>query len=160
MDAQSGIYPRQPNSPLMETEPNYRHSGNYHQQGRPIIDFDRLIAEGEGYNPIVADDIIAEPYAVGRKFVSRPDDPYSKITIETLTEDLKLYDGRMNHNNGWFVLRSEIPAGATKGAVKWIITPSIVKGWTYKPVIQTSQVGYHPSQPKIAILEMDCRTVC
>jgi len=157
MDHQAGIFPRQPNSPLIALEPNYKHTGHFHQEGRPIIDFDRLIAEGEGYNPIVADDIIAEPYAVGRKFVSRPDDPYSRLTIETLGTDLKLYDGRMNHNNGWFVLRSEIPAGATKEAVKWIITPSIVEGWRYAPVIQTSQVGYHPAQKKVAVLELDAR---
>ena len=158
MDGQTGIYPRQPNSPLLRTEPNYKHTGDFHQAGKPIIDFDRYIAEGQGYNPIVADDLIAEPYAVGRKFVSRPDDPYSKLTVETLTGDLKLYDGRMNHNNGWFVLRSEIPAGATKGAVKWIITPTIVPGWRYAPVIQTSQVGYHPDQKKTAVLELDGRS--
>ena len=157
MDETSGIYPRQPNSPLLLQEPNYKHTGDFHISGRPIIDFDRLVAEGKGYNPIVADDIIAEPYAVGRCFVSRPDDPYSKLTVRTLTADLKLYDGRMNHNNGWFVLRSEIPAGATKGAVKWIITPNIVRGWTYKPVIQVSQIGYHPAQSKVAILELDGR---
>jgi hypothetical protein len=157
MDGQSGIFPRQPNAPLAMTEPNYKHTGNFHQDGKPMIDFDRLIAEGKGYNPIVADDIIAEPYAVGRKFTSRPDNPYERLTIETLTEDLKLYDGRMNHNNGWFVLRSEIPSGATKGAVKWIITPAVIPGWRYAPVIQTSQVGYHPAQRKIAIIELDGR---
>ena len=63
----------------------------------------------------------------------------------------------MNHNNGWFVLRSEIAPGATKGAVKWIITPNVVPGWLYAPVIQTSQVGYHPNQPKEAIIETDSR---
>ena len=157
MDDQAGIFPRQPNSPLLMLEPNYKHTGDFHPEGRPIINFDRLIAEGEGYNPIVADDIIAAPYAVGRRFVSRPDDPYSRLTIETLGSELKLYDGRMNHNNGWFVLRSEIPANATKEAVKWIITPSIVKGWRYQPVIQTSQVGYHPAQKKVAVLELDAR---
>jgi len=41
--------------------------------------------------------------------------------------------------------------------VKWIITPSVVPEWTYGPVIQTSQVGYHPMQPKVAVLEMDGR---
>ena len=157
MDGKTGIYPRQPNAPLQMKAPNYKHTGDFHQEGKSIIDFDRLIAEGEGYNPIVADDIIAEPYAVGRKFVSRPDDPSVKLTVETLTADLQLYDGRMNHNNGWFVLRSEIPAGATKGAVKWIIKPEIIKGWRYAPVIQTSQVGYHPAQPKSAVLELDSR---
>lgn len=155
MDRQTGIYPPQPNSPLATTEPNYRHTGDFHPAGAPLADFDRLI--GKGYSPMVADDIIAEPYAVGKKFVSRPDDPYSKVTIESLTGDLKLYDGRMNHNNGWFVLRSEIQPGATKGAVKWIITPHVVAQWMYKPVVQTSQVGYHPNQKKVAVIELDAR---
>lgn len=52
----------------------------------------------------------------------------------------------MNHNNGWFVLRSNIKPGVTKGAVKWIITPNVVADWMYQPVIQTSQIGYHPAQ--------------
>ena len=43
----------------------------------------------------------------------------------------------MNHNNGWFVLRSNIKPGVTKGAVKWIITPNVVADWMYQPVIQT-----------------------
>ena len=88
----------------------------------------------------MADDIISEPYAKGRKFTSRPDDPYNKVTIESLSGDLQLFDGRMNHNNGWFVLRSNIKPGVTKGAVKWIITPNVVADWMYQPVIQTSQI--------------------
>src|SRR5699024_11744727 len=64
------------------------------------------------------DDIISEPYAKGTKFTSRPDDPYNKVTIESLSGDLQLFDGRMNHNNGWFVLRSNIKPGVTKGAVR------------------------------------------
>ncbi len=155
MDNQSGIFPQQPNSPLATTSPNYLHTGNYHPEGQPLADMDNLI--GKGYSPIVADDIISEPYAVGRKFTSRPDDPYNKVTIESLTGDLKLYDGRMNHNNGWFVLRIEIAPGVTKGAVKWIITPTVMPDWMYQPVIQTSQIGYHPNQPKESIIEMDTR---
>lgn len=155
MDNQSGIFPQQPNSPLATTSPNYLHTGNYHPEGQPLADMDNLI--GKGYSPIVADDIISEPYAVGHKFTSRPDDPYNKVTIESLTGDLKLYDGRMNHNNGWFVLRSEIAPGVTKGAVKWIITPTVMPDWMYQPVIQTSQIGYHPNQPKESIIEMDTR---
>lgn len=61
----------------------------------------------------------------------------------------------MNHNNGWFVLRTDIPAGVTAGAVRWLIEPSVVPGWTYKPVVQTSQVGYLPVQQKVAIIETD-----
>lgn len=155
MDGQSGIYPQQPNSPLAFTKQNLGFDGNFHDSKKPLADPKQL--NGMGYSPLIADDIISEPYAVGKKFTSRPDDPYSKLTVESLTGDLKLYDGRMNHNNGWFVLRSEIAPGATKGAVKWIITPNIVPGWLYTPVIQTSQVGYHPNQPKEAIIETDSR---
>ena len=155
MDNQSGIYPQQPNSPLMTTNPNHLHTGNYHNGKSPLADMDHLI--GKGYSPIVADDIISEPYAIGKKFTSRPDDPYNKVTIESLTGDLQLFDGRMNHNNGWFVLRSNIQPNTTKGAVKWIITPNIEEDWMYKPVIQTSQVGYHPAQKKEAIIELDIR---
>ena len=156
MDGKAGIYPQQPNSPVIVQESYLDKShGDFHDGKSPHADIEHLNAEG--YSPFLADRIIAEPYAVGRTFTSRPDDPYSRITITSLTEDLKLYDGRMNHNNGWFVLRSEIPAGATKAAVKWYIEPNIVEGWLYKPVIQTSQVGYHPQQPKKAIIETDRR---
>ena len=155
MDHYTGFYPQQPNGPLLQTAPNSQHSGNYFTGKGQKADMAQL--NGKGYSPMVADDIIAEPYAVGRKFTSRPDDPYTRLTIESLTGDLKLYDGRMNHNNGWFVLRSEIAKGATTGAVKWVITPGITKGWRYPAVVQTSQIGYHPDQPKKAVIETDVR---
>ena len=155
MDGLTGIYPQQPNSPLMTTQENNLHIGNYFAGKGQLADIDHLNATG--YSPFTADRLIAEPYAVGKKFTSRPDDPYSKLTIESLTEPLKLYDGRMNHNNGWFVLRSEVKAGATKGAVKWMITPNVVDEWRYPPVVQISQVGYSPVQQKVAIIETDAR---
>ncbi len=155
MDQQTGIYPQQPNSPLMTTAENNQHIGHFYVGKGQLADIDHLNASG--YSPFTADRLIAEPYAVGKKFTSRPDDPYSKLTIESLTEPLKLYDGRMNHNNGWFVLRSEVASGVTKGAVKWIITPHVVSDWRYEPVVQISQVGYAPMQAKQAIIETDAR---
>lgn len=155
MDDRGGIYPAQANSPLLTTTANILHTGDYHTGGT-AADWDVLVKSDE-YNPIIADDIIAEPYAVGHKFTSCPDDPYSRFTVESEAGELKLYDGRMNHNNGWFVLRSEIAPGATKGAVKWLITPNSVPEWRYKPVVQTSQVGYHPAQSKVAVIELDAR---
>ena len=157
MDDQTGIYPRQPNSPLTFTKPNQQRGvGNYHDGKHPLADISHLT--GKGYNPIVADDIIALPYAEGKCFTTFVDDPKSQITIESLTGKLKLYDGRMNHNNGWFVLRSEIAAGATEGAVRWIIRPNVVKDWQSDPVVQTSQVGYHPLQKKTTVIELDMRS--
>lgn len=155
MDGQSGIYPRQPNGPVEQKQSNSQYPWNYHTNQQPPTNVKQLLHDG--YCPIVADDIIAKPYAVGHTFVSRPDDPYSKVTIESLKGELQLIDGRMNHNNGWFVLRTPIEAGATKEAVHWRITPETVDGWMYQPVVQTSQVGYHPLQNKVAVIETDTR---
>ena len=161
MDSKSGIYPQQPNGPVVSSESVISQPGNFHPEGKPLADINNLKGEGYGYaySPISADEVIAKPYAVGCSFTSCPDDPMSRVTIESLTSaELKLYDGRMNHNNGWFVLRSDIPAGVTKGAIRWKITPNVVSGWMYKPVVQTSQVGYLCSQTKKAIIEMDKRS--
>lgn len=158
MDSQSGIFPQQPNGPTLESISNHQHVGNYSTEVADVskrADINQLT--GTGYSPIVADDIIAKPYAVGHSFTARPDDPKNRFTIVSKTSELKLYDGRMNHNNGWFVVRSEIPAGATKEAIKWVITPNVVKDWIYKPVIQASQLGYHPGQTKQAVIELDAR---
>ncbi len=155
MDDKQGIFPRQPNGPTLSKPSNYPHSADVKGSGDILAGREKLSGDGKGYNPIIADDLIAEPYATGRRFTVRPEDPYSRFTIETFGTELKLYDGRMNHNNGWFVVASDIAAGATEKAVHWVITPNLVENWSYKPVVQTSQVGYHPSQPKTAVIELD-----
>ena len=151
MDEQTGIFPQQPNGPTHYEPVNHTTQSGFKQKIKATIE----AVDGQTYNPIVADDIVAEPYAIGRRFTVCPDDPYSKYTIETKGSELMLYDGRMNHNNGWFVVRSEVPAGKTKEAIKWVITPHVVEDWLYTPIIQTSQIGYHPNQPKVAIIELD-----
>ncbi|MDR2919445.1 MAG: glycoside hydrolase family 9 protein [Tannerella sp.] len=153
MDGLTGIFPQQPNGPTLSEKANISHTGNFNPEGKASVEQ----LTGHGYSPIIADDIVAEPYAVGKRFTVRPDDPYNRFTIVSEGADLKLFDGRMNHNNGWFVVRSEVPAGATKGAIKWVITPNVVEDWIYMPVIQTSQLGYHPDQPKVAVIELDKR---
>ena len=77
------------------------------------------------------------------------------MIVESKTGDLQLLDARSKRNNGWFVVRSLVPAGATQGAIEWIITPHAIPGWKYQPVIHVSQVGYHPAQKKLAIIELD-----
>ena len=155
MDNQSGIFPQQPNAPLLQLPTNRGHDGNFFAGKGQKADLAQL--DGKGYSPLRADDIIAAPYTEGRVFTSRPDDPSQKLRVESFTGNLKLYDGRMNHNNGWFVLRSEIAKGATKGAVRWLITPAVDEQWRYAPVIQTSQVGYLPNQTKRIVIETDGR---
>ncbi len=156
MDEKSGIFPRQPNGPVLEQSSNYAHTGHLPEISDGA-DRKTLAGEGKGYNPIVADDLIAAPYAVGRQFTCCPEDPLMRMSICSETADLKLYDGRMNHNNGWFVLSSEVPEGKTDGAIVWHIRPNVCEDWIYSPVVQISQVGYHPSQKKTAFIELDAR---
>lgn len=159
MDGQSGIFPRQPNGPTQQWDSNIDKAWDNNKMKKTpgdIADFNKL-ARKDGYNPIIADDIVSEPYAIGKSFTVCPEDEYSRFTIVSEKSDLKLYDGRMNHNNGWFVVHCDIPVGATTAAVSWVITPNVEKDWVYSPVIQTSQVGYHPSQSKVAVIELDKR---
>ena len=155
MDDKTGVFPQQVAGPTKTVVSNMNYIGDFNKKGK--ADINQLLLDRKTYNPMIADDIIAEPFAQGKKFVLNPQDESSKITIESEKGDLVLYDGRMNHNNGWFVLRSEFPAGVSAGAVKWIIRPAVDKEWLYKPVVQTSQIGYHPGQKKIAVIELDSR---
>ena len=122
-DAQSGVFPRQPNGP-----------GKMDAQG--------------AYNP--------DAMATGHRLVIAPESDRQRMTIEdTLGVGLELVDGRGQHTNGWFVVRSPIVRGATKNAVNWLVTPHVIAGWISPPVVQVSQVGYHPDQQKWAVIELD-----
>lgn len=98
---------------------------------------------------------LADPLAKGKTLIVAPDDELKMIKIIDLKGNLELWDGRSNHNNGWFIVRSAVQANATQNVVEWIITPNVVEGWKYAPVVHTSQVGYHPNQPKTAVIEID-----
>lgn len=155
MDNRTGVFPHQAMGPTMKQSSNMEHIGDFNPDGK--ADLDQLLLDRKTYNPMIADDIVSAPLAAGKKFVLNPQDDLAKITIESEKGDLLLYDGRINHNNGWFVLRSEFPAGTKEGAVKWIIRPTVTKDWRYAPVVQASQVGYHPGQKKVAVIELDKR---
>jgi len=99
--------------------------------------------------------VAAQPMATGKKLVVAPESDLLRMSIESRTGDLQLLDGRYVHNNGWFVVRSVVAEGSSKNAVEWIITPNIVPGWKSTPVIHVSQIGYHPDQEKVAIIEVD-----
>lgn len=156
MDEEQGVFPPQPNGPTLAQPANIDHAGVY-PIGNGRADLNLLTGDRNSYNPIIADDIIAAPYACGHCFTVRPEEPKYRFTVISEETELKLYDGRMNHNNGWFVLSSEIPAGKTANALSWLIVPEVVDNWMYKPVIQTSQVGFHPAQSKYAMIELDSR---
>jgi len=93
--------------------------------------------------------------ATGPRLSVAPETEAQRLIIESRTGDLQLLDGRNKHNNGWFVVRSLVPAGADKSAIEWVVTPHGITDWKYQPVVHVSQVGYHPQQQKIAIIELD-----
>ncbi|MBN2410158.1 glycoside hydrolase family 9 protein [candidate division KSB1 bacterium] len=98
------------------------------------------------------------PIAGGHVLSIAPEDSLFRFTIESKKGILKLYDGRNTAQNGWFVVRTLIPAGVTQNAVEWIIKPHINRNMKKKPVLSHSQVGYHPDQVKQAIIELDPAT--
>ncbi|MGE5795192.1 MAG: glycoside hydrolase family 9 protein [Ignavibacteria bacterium] len=95
------------------------------------------------------------PLAEGNKLVVAPESDLLRMTIESSAVKMLLLDGSFKHNNGWFTVRSLVPAGAAKGAIQWTITPNVIPGWIDKPVVHLSQVGYHPNQHKTAFIELD-----
>jgi hypothetical protein len=99
--------------------------------------------------------IVPEPLAEGNELVLAPEDPERKVTVRSADEKLRLYDGRNKAQNGWFVVRSLLPSGETGKVIEWSVKAHTIAGWTRKPMIAHSQVGYHPEQKKKAIIELD-----
>jgi endoglucanase len=96
------------------------------------------------------------PMAEGNRLTIAPESERQRMKIESVAGgELQLIDGRAQHTNGWFVVRSLVQKGATTNAIEWLVTPHAIPGWTYAPVVQVSQVGYHPKQQKVAVIETD-----
>jgi endoglucanase len=95
------------------------------------------------------------PLEKGRTLLMAPDEPERLVKITSPDADLMLFDGRMLAQNGWFVVRSLLPAGKTGKVLTWTVEPNAIKGWIREPNIGFSQVGYLPTQPKVAVIELD-----
>lgn len=96
-----------------------------------------------------------KPLATGHHIILASDTPERMISVTSADADLELYDGRVLAQNGWYVLRSVLPAGKTGKVLTWIVEPNEIPNWVREPNIGFSQVGYIPSQPKIAVIELD-----
>ena len=96
-----------------------------------------------------------EPLVTGRQLIIAPGNSTKEIKIVSNKNEMQLIDERGLHNNGWYVLRSILDVNSPKNSVEWIISPTTDISWRYKPVIQVSQVGYHPKQKKFAVIELD-----
>ncbi len=95
------------------------------------------------------------PFETGHSFTLATDSPERMIRITSDDAELRLYDGRMLAQNGWFVLRSVLPAGKTGKVVTWTVEPHAIPNWIREPNIGFSQVGYMPKLPKVAVIELD-----
>jgi hypothetical protein len=140
MDAQTGICPLVPAGPTIADPFKEK-----------IPQFDNLLTNerfGDTYAKVT-------PFASGKKLVLSPDDPKTLVTIQSLTGEIGLLDGRNLAPNGWLVVREILPIGKTGTVVQWMYTPNGIANWVKEPVISHSQVGYHPDQQKVAVIEID-----
>ncbi len=138
-----GIFPRYPEDRMIKVPPP---PGG--MKGDPYYTHDLHIAE-DYLQPV--------PFATGRTITLAPQDPSDRITITSDSGKLQFYDGRDMAQNGWFVLRTLIPADKTRGAVVWHIRPHYRPDWVRPPMIAHSQAGYAPDFPKVAVIELDPR---
>ncbi len=95
------------------------------------------------------------PLETGHSLTVATDAPDRMIRITSDDVELKLFDGRMLAQNGWYVVRSVLPAGKTGKVMTWTIEPNAIPDWIREPNIGFSQVGYTPDQPKVAVIELD-----
>jgi hypothetical protein len=141
VDGQTGIFPMQPEGPMRRLGGGHVPVPRNVQANGPVQDLN-----GQA---------LGEPLATGHVLTVAPETDAQRMRIESRGGLLELIDGRSAHNNGWFIVRQAVAAGATTGAIEWTVTPNTVAGWRYKPVIQVSQIGYAPAQPKRAVIELD-----
>ena len=113
--SKAGIFPRTPNDPMIKVLP----LTNEPKKAYYLEDWDKA----KGYTQPL-------PFAEGRSITLGVDDALARVNVRSETADLMLFDGRDRAQNGWFVLRSLIPAGKTTGAIVWHIRPDVIPNWT------------------------------
>lgn len=141
MDGKPGIFPLYPSGPMV-----VKPASTQIEQFAGHSTFDD---RGRG------EYVEVDPIAVGKTLILAPEDPERHIDIHCLTGNLMLLDGRNVAQNGWFVVRTLIPAKATGKVAEWYLRPHTIPNWKRTPVVGFSQAGYHPDQKKISVIELD-----
>jgi endoglucanase len=141
VDGRPGIVPRYPAGPTRSLPPEQK------------------IPQFEGHSTFELhgheDYVETLPMASGKVLQLAPEDPQRFVTIRSLSGDLQLLDGRHLAQNGWFVVRSLLAQRQTGKVAEWHVEPHTIPNWTRAPNVGFSQVGYHPSQPKRVVIELD-----
>ncbi len=141
MDGQPGIFPRYPSSNT-KIEP----------KSKKITQFGgHTTFDDRGRDEF----IVPFPLATGNTMVLAPEDPERMVKVQSPEAELMFFDGRNVAQNGWFIVRSLLPANKTGKVLTWYLEPNAIPGWVRKPVIGFSQVGYIPAQDKVAVIELD-----
>ena len=142
-----GIFPRHPDGP-MRWDVSARHDGGATEP-----------ATGPGIQSDADTQGAAEPLplASGHDIILAPEDPTTRVSIASDMAPVMLFDARNRAQNGWFVVRSLIPANRTENALVWHVHPNVIPGWVRPPVVSYNQVGYTPERSKVAVLEFDAR---
>lgn len=96
--------------------------------------------------------------AQGQHLVLAPEDLQRRVSIRSHGTPIQLFDGRNKAQNGWFVVRSLLPANQTGTVLTWTLSATTQDNWLRQPVIAHSQVGYHPDQQKVATIELDANS--
>jgi endoglucanase len=99
--------------------------------------------------------IVPYPIAKGKTLIMAPEDPEKLIKIEAVDAELMLFDGRNLAQNGWYIVVSKLPANKTGKVLTWYLEPNATPNWIREPMIGFSQVGYIPTQDKVAVIELD-----
>ena len=131
-----GVFPQDPRDEMVEMERARTNNQAWYVQ--------EWNEDRGDYQPV--------PFSTGTKMTlaAETDDYRLRISCD---DGLALYDGRNRAQNGWFVMRTLIPADATE--IVWHISPDTNSGWVREPNITHSQVGYEPELDKVAVIELD-----
>ena len=87
-----------------------------------------------------------------------PEDSLKSIRILAKNADLSLFDERRDLRVSGYMVFATLPVYSKEQEFSIEIIPKIDPSWRRAPVIQISQLGYHPAQQKVAVIELDTRT--
>ncbi|WP_245816779.1 glycoside hydrolase family 9 protein [Reichenbachiella agariperforans] len=140
IDGKPGIFPRYPASNTLTKSssqkiPQFAGHNTFDDRGRDEY-------------------IVPLPLESGKNLILAPENPERRVKIQS-EDEIMLFDGRNLGQNGWYVVRSILPANKTGEVLSWYVEPNTITDWLREPVIGFSQVGYMPSQEKVAVVELD-----
>lgn len=124
--------------------------------------------KGDGYFPfnfaspvhLENDQIHAEPLGSGNNLALAPEAETGAVSIKASHATLYLLDTRRGSDHNWITLKAVMDMDHfTHDGFSIDFSPSVKAGYSKKPVLQYSQLGYHPGQKKHLIIEVDTNYV-